>query len=325
MTDYCMTSTEGSKTNYLVYGFVTVAILLLQVAFSASASAQDEITVSNASVRLIHNLKIPAREAGVIMKYLKREGQMVKAGEVIAKLDDRLHRLENQAAKLDYEVALLESENLADKKYAQKSMQVSGAILERSSNAVKEFPKSISKTDLERAKLENERDQLAFEQAENRQKSAMMKASLKEAQSEITNARLSFRDIRSPLDGMLVERFPQENEWVATGEPVMRIISLKTLRVETTIDATKYDPSVLDKAAKFDCVVGGKIESFSGKVTFASPEVSLSGVFAVWVEIENRDNLLRPGVRGTLTIDNSAKTPEKKSEGEKNASPKSAK
>ena len=42
---------------------------------------------------------------------------------------------------------------------------------------------------------------------------------------------------------------------------------------------------------------------FDGEVVFVSPEVNpVNGQVRVWAEVVNRDNRLRPGLQGTLTI-----------------------
>ena len=50
--------------------------------------------------------------------------------------------------------------------------------------------------------------------------------------------------------------------------------------------------------------LGGKTANdFDGTVVFVSPEVNpVNGQVRVWAEVENKKLLLRPGVRGNLTI-----------------------
>ncbi|MGC3967799.1 MAG: hypothetical protein QM775_10635 [Pirellulales bacterium] len=63
-------------------------------------------------------------------------------------------------------------------------------------------------------------------------------------------------------------------------------------------------------AARFQAPVGAEqSQEFFGRLSFVSPEVDpVNGEVRLFVEMANPDQLLRPGLRGTLTIDLSADT-----------------
>ncbi len=116
--------------------------------------------------------------------------------------------------------------------------------------------------------------------------------------------------ILAPLDGIVVERFHQEGEWVKPGEPVFRVVRMNRLRIATTLDASTVLPSQVDgKPVTFTVMLpDGKPRSFQGKIVFVSPLVDVGMKFQVWAEVDNvldpggKHWLLRPGLSGELAI-----------------------
>ena len=86
----------------------------------------------------------------------------------------------------------------------------------------------------------------------------------------------------------------------------MRIIKINPLRVEAFVDGSKYGANLYGRPARLTAHLppGDRVAEFHGRVVFVSPEVQpVNGQVRVWAEVENRDLQLRPGTRGTLTID----------------------
>ena len=70
---------------------VAVALTLLPAA--AARAVDTEPVLERCLVSLMEEAKVPAREAGVLEELLAREGDVVKRGDVIAKIPRELQRL----------------------------------------------------------------------------------------------------------------------------------------------------------------------------------------------------------------------------------------
>lgn len=163
------------------------------------ASAAEPIKVQSAFVRVLDEADIPAREAGILSTLEVREGDLVRAGQVLSRLDDDDAKLavaraeldlaiaERQAknsvpirtaeallkeaeqdqaqAKLSQRIAAMKAANDVAVRHASKSRDASKAEFDRAVQARKAFEKSISQTELDRLKLVLERNELEIEKA----------------------------------------------------------------------------------------------------------------------------------------------------------------
>jgi multidrug resistance efflux pump len=177
-------------------------------------------------------------------------------------------------------------------------------VLTRAREAQKEFPKSITETEYEKLRLENERDGLSYEKAMRDELVADLQEELKGSSAELAKLLVNRRTIVSPIDGILVEVPVQVGGWAASGATVARVIGLDRLRIVAQVPSGKIDDSQVGQPVRFTAKVpySDAPVSFEGKITFVSPEVSINDDLRVWAEIENTMHQLRPGVRGELEI-----------------------
>lgn len=174
-------------------------ILAAFLAAGVGARAADAIKVQSAFVRVLEEADIPAREVGVLATLDAREGDLVKSGQVLSRLDDDDAKLavaraeldlaiaERQAknsvpvrtaeallkeaehdhaqAKLALRIAVMKAANDVAVRHASKSRDASKAEFDRAVQARKAFEKSISQTELDRLKLVLERNELEIEKA----------------------------------------------------------------------------------------------------------------------------------------------------------------
>jgi len=277
--------------------------------FAARASA--DTLEATAQAKLITELLVPAREAGVVMKLLVHPGDVVKKDDPLVQLDDRLIRLQREAALVEAELAEMDSHNDVDLRFAEKSEAVARAELERMLQANRDYERSISRTELQQTKLSAERSSLAAEQATRDLDSKRLTVDLRCKQVKLLTMRLEMMMALAPVDGLVIDldQAPQEGEFVQAGAPVLRMIQLNPLRVEGLLDARRFDQSLEGAPVIFHVPLppGGTMTEFHGKVTFVSPEIDpVDSQIRFWAEIENPEFKLRPGSRGKLIIDLSA-------------------
>ncbi len=289
-------------------------MFLQMVVFAALGAeppaATKTIAVDQATVKLISEVRVPATEAGQLVQLGVSEGDIVASGDEIGQIDDELVRIDKELAQLEHEIAEEKAENDIDERHAKKSLEVAQSELKLSLEAVGRVATSVPQVELERLDLVVEKARLAIEQAQRDLHVATLTKQLKQRMIAAAEKRINLRNIRAPLDGMVVEIFAQQGEWVAPGDPVVRIVRLDRLRVEAHLKAAEFGSELKGSQAHFTVAIPGKMrdERFDGVVTFVNPEVEpVTGETRVWVEVNNRELLLRPGVHGRLSISTPAR------------------
>lgn len=267
---------------------------------TAEPSTETEpIEISSAQLQLIVNVEVAAKDAGVIESLQVVEGKEVLTGDVLARLDRDSAIASAEVAESELSIAKAQSKNDIDLRYAEVSKEVSGKVYQRSVNATKQFAKSVSKTETERLKLEHERASLSGEQAERTAVVNELTVGLKESQLALANVQLRNREIQSPVSGLVVQVYRQAGEWVQPGQPIARLIDLKTLRVSCRCYLKDASPDQIASEAIF--VVADK--QYKAKVVFVSPEIDPNvGDFIVWAEVENPTGALKPGMNGKVVL-----------------------
>ena len=281
-------------------------LIIVMALMSADPATETQILViDDAQVKLIEQVRVPAMEAGVLVKLDVKEGDVVKVDSPLGRIDDELIRVQQETAQFEHEVAKLESENDVDQRFAKKSREVAKSELTRSveSNAI--YAASVSLTEIERLQLVVERSALSLEQSQRDMTLAKLTERIKDRALVAATKRAVRCRLTAPIDGMVVELFANRGEWLQPGDPVVRIVNLDRLRVEAHVDGKKYGKELQGCRVQFTVTLppGDRQEEFVGRVSFVSPELQpVTGQARIWAEIENREMNLRPGDHGKLTI-----------------------
>ena len=287
--------------------FTIVSLFLQQPLRAADDKATDrsELQIDSVLVSLIEEVEVPAREVGQLNMIQVKEGKTVEKGAVLAQIEDSEAMLLLQQAKLEYEMARLKAANDVDLRFARKAHEVANAELQRAEDSIKKYPKSISKTELDRLKLTSEKSELEIEQAAEERKTTQLEASLKQNAEQVASLAVQRRKVVSPINGMVVQILIRNGEWVRPGDTVLRILRLDRLRAEGLINASRLQEQDLQDRPVTLVVNPGTKQSmeFQGKISFVSPEINpVNNQTRVWAEIENPDLKLKPGMRASLII-----------------------
>ena len=201
---------------YFKNSLVVVASVVFGLSIPSQTLAADTLAVDGLVVAAIDSVDVPANETGVITQLDVREGNTVKAGQSIGKLDDRKARMEQSLAKVKLQIATQNAENrlaaeLAAKKLAQqeqlvkqheivheiatrkaqnetrvlaskKTEDVTKIELDRATQARRQYVDSVSKSEIDGLRLAYERSRLETRQADfDRSVEAMQANAEKEA------------------------------------------------------------------------------------------------------------------------------------------------
>jgi membrane fusion protein (multidrug efflux system) len=214
------------------------------------------------------------------------EGDLVKAGQEIARLDET-------AAKLTVERLRLALEDNS----AMTEAEVGLAQAQDDLEAAKALAETISAS--ERRTVERR-----FELARVKVDRAKYQKADTEVQLKMAEKQLADRRIRAPIDGVVVTKHREAGESVDadTHTPVVTLIDVSRLRAEVVMPVEKYTAIHLDQRATITCdaLPDRRLE---GKVVFIEPVVRAEAdQFKVKVEFVDPSGQTRPGMRATVRI-----------------------
>ena len=269
----------------------------------AAATARGRtITATGFRVKLLRQVLLGFDRVGTIAELDLEEGRRVKAGQVIARLDD------------DVAVAALRSaekkaSNDVHKQYATASLAVSQNEHKQAPLANKNARMAVVPLiEIERLFLAKRRSELQIQQAEHDQAVAVLDRNLALAQ-------LKTYQLKAPFDGIVTRRFKQKGEAIRQGDPVVELVDVSTMKVEGRIplaQAIRLRPGLKVRVQLVDSEDrNGALPSafkqarFTGKLIYIDPGVSLVGErdVRVWAEVANHGGLLRHGLIAAISID----------------------
>ena len=271
------------------------------------SQAADTVTLPNCQLSLDASVQVPAQEAGVLVKIPVREGQQVAAGELLAQIDDLIPRAEYNVAFYKLKVAEKQAKDDVDVRYSIAAFELAAAKLQRSYAANAKTPNTRTQEEIDEQRLDKEKSKLMIEKSKKDMDVAGLQKGVSEAELKAAEAKLEHRKLLAPLDAVVIELKSHEGEWVAAGDPVMRLVRVDLLRVQGRLNAKEYRASDI-QGRPVEVVVTlahGQRETFPGKIVFVSPEVH-GEEFEVRAEVQNRKEgdfwLLSPGLKAEMTI-----------------------
>jgi multidrug efflux pump subunit AcrA (membrane-fusion protein) len=289
---------------------ISIAACLIAAAARAEESPGGDPVLERCLVSLVEEAKVPAREPGVLVELLIREGDVVKKGALIAKIDDNQPQMERRKAVAEHEQAVAKAESDVDVRYSVAAELVAEAEHKKALESHAKVPGSVTEVERDRLMLSEKKGELQIEQAQLERRLAALAAQSKEVEVLAAENAIDRRLIKSPLDGVVVQLFPHQGEWMQPGDPLARVVRADKLRVEGYVDAARLGPEEVSGRPVTVAVTlaGGRRETFTGKIVFTSPLVESGGDYRVFAEVENRQApgsqqwLLRPGQTASMTI-----------------------
>jgi multidrug resistance efflux pump len=284
---------------------------LLAIGGSPAAGPAGTVTLRNCVVSLDKDVQVPAQQAGLLREITVQAGAAVKADQVVAQIDDALAQRQQEVAEYQLQVADREAKNDTNLKYTEAAMRLAYSEWQRVVKINDDRPGTVPDEEVKRRKLTYERSYWENKQALESMQIATLKRAVAAAELKAAEEGLDRHKIRSLIDGVVQKVSLHAGEWVQPGDPVLRIIQMDSLRVEGSIDASKYSQGRIDGKPVTVRVKHPDegLLSFKGTVIFVSDEVLIGGERKVRAEVENRKGdvgryyLLSPGMAAEMTID----------------------
>ena len=265
---------------------------------------QKPLVLPDCDIYLIDRVELAAVDAGALAQMLVQPGDLVKANQVLAALDDQQAVLTAKAARRQLEMAVAQQRSNVDIEFAEKSERIAHTEWER----IQSIENVVTPAERASVRFEWEKAKLQIAKAKLDAQTAKLTADIRQAELEQAEHAVARRKVLCPFDGAVLETKSQVGEWVALGQTVVVVARLDRLRLKAYAPAASVDRRSLVKAP---CVVEAatsaeRMERFPGQISFVSPVVDSDGRFEIWCDItnlqENGDWLLTPGLRGSLTV-----------------------
>ena len=278
------------------------AAVLLFVSIAQFAPAQEYAEFDTALLTPISDTLLASETPGIVRAILVEPGEDVYESNVLVELNKESFEADLRVAETEKSVAEIEASNDVDIKFAEKTYEVNKKLLERSRCARKQYARSVTQTDIDRLQLELEQSQLSKRQAQLTLDIATETTNLRSDMVGVAKLNLKNRNITAPIDGRIEQLFVQKGQWVNAGAPIARVVDLTSLRVKAIFPVENYLRIKKGNSARFSYKIGEREFEVDGEVTYVN-SVLRDNVFQVWVDIDNADLKLIPGVQGKLSVE----------------------
>lgn len=170
----------------------------------------------------------------------------------------------------------------------------------------------IEELDMERAKTALEKKEFDYKSSKNLYTDKIISEddALKD-KIELDLARLQYqqateifeqRTLRSPIDGLVVDRLREVGESVSATQPMFRLVDISQVYVQFYVHAAESTTMKVGDVVTVTCPGTGIEGRFTGKIAFIDPRVdAASGLMRVKVLVPNHDRLIKPGLRAQVT------------------------
>lgn len=219
---------------------------------------------------------VKSKVSGEVEQVTVREGQDLRQGDVIARIDTR-----NLQAQYDRELAAVEK--------ARADLDL--ATLNRDKNRTLLEQRYIS--------------QNTYEQTEGAYAASLASFKLAEASARVVKISLDDAVIRAPFAGTIAKRQVQPGEKVATDSSIVTMVDLRQMLLEAAVPAAEIPSVRIGQTARFK-VGGFGDRQFTGEVQRINPVTSEgSRAITIYIAVPNADRALKGGMfaQGELTLE----------------------
>ena len=263
--------------------FIIILLILAIAAYTAVVFILKERNANSKIVKVSGNIegddvRISFRISGQVIELLTDEGKVIKKGDIVARLNkDELSKVQAEA-----EAAL---------KLAEYQYKLDYDDYVRAENLLKAGAISAQQRDAAKTKMDTDSANIK-----------QLRASL-----ELTNTKLGWADLASPLDGYVLVKSALPGEVVQPGSPVFTAVNLDDLWVTAYINETDLGKVKLGQKAhvETDTYHGKK---YNGWVSFISSQTEFTPkyiqtneervkyVYRIKVRVDNASLDLKPGM-----------------------------
>jgi len=243
---------------------------------------------TNGILKPKYSAKLSFATSGIVWKIYKKEGDTIKKGEVIIKLDDSLALLNEKRANYLYEESKKDN-------FLEQSINLMKKILESKERVYKQT-KAVSLNELYKLKMQYLDKQLQLKNFEETKAKYMYDFLL-------AKEKRKYYELYSPVDGIITKIVPEIGEWIEQGKVVVEVVDKSKCFVEVNIEAKVASRLKLNQKAFIFVEINNKEIKKEGIIKFISPVAdSSSSLVRVKVYFNNKDLKVIPGILARVVI-----------------------
>lgn len=254
----------------------------------ASAETEPEATnLIEGFTEPYADIQMAAAEMGTLSRVDVKDGDEVRVGQVIATLDDAVLRASLEVARagmsatgeIQSATTQLELKTVEQKKLSE--------LFDRDHASQQELDRVRGEVRMAEAKLQSVREDLEVRRLEYAR----------------IEAQLQQRQIRSTIDGVVVDVRKDHGEFVSPSDPVVaRIVQLDPLMVVFSVPNDRRSDVSRGQSVQMD--IGLHSAGATGIVEYVSPTADASsGTFRVKIRLPNPDRTWHGGEKSVLLLD----------------------
>lgn len=263
---------------YSLLGNIAPVVIEAQTVAAKKANVTTMVTATG-TIEPITQVEVGTQVSGVVEKIYVDYNSVVKQGQLIAELD-----------KTNLKAALMQAQASYDNAVTQRNY--TKTLYERQKSLFES--QVISKSD--------------FDDADYNYQTAIGTVTQRLSDLQRAETNLSYANIYSPIDGVVLSRDIDEGQTVAASYSTPTLFSiaqdLKEMQVEADVD--EADIGQVNEGQRVEFTVDAYIgETFKGVVTQVrlDPTVTSNVVtYTVVIKAENEDMKLKPGLTATISI-----------------------
>lgn len=249
--------------------------------------------VAEGTVRARHATDLKTEIRGSITAVHAREGQSVRRGQMIVKLDDREYEVAVEEARAKYLQALslltIEGDDIEFEQLAQE-------VREEFSN-LERLEKSGEITREERIAREVQMDIEALRDGRFRAEIAAARSGVAAARAELERARINLErtEVRAPFDGVITGLTLTRGQQLAANDVVCSIVD--NINIEAEVGVLEADLGYVAVGKSVLLAVPALRDTFRVQVDVVSPQFNReSRTCPVLIRVKNVDGRLLPGM-----------------------------
>lgn len=204
---------------------------------------QDTVVVRDVVVDFAGQVDVPARLSGPVSGLPVRQNQWIRAGELLAMLDDSALTIRRRAASLKQDSARLVLNDEVEIRYAETALAEAEAELDDGLAASDRVSGAVARNQLRRMKLAVERAELELARAEKQRLQAAIELQLRAADLAVIDNELTQLKCVSPIDGVVLKVHRDLGEWTHAGETLVTVADAAVLHLHALVSADELDPA----------------------------------------------------------------------------------
>lgn len=249
--------------------------------------------IAEGTIRARHSAEIRAEITGKITGVHADEGQMLRRGQLIAKLDDREYKVAAEEARASYLRALsmlaIEEDDLEAQAMAPEMRDELADL--------KKQERSGQITAQERLAREVEMDVQALKDGKFRVEIAAARSGVSQARTALERARLDLErtEIRAPFSGTITGLMLSRGEQVTVNEVICTIVD--NVNIEAEVGVLEADLGYVAVGKPALLAVPALKETLQVEVTVVSPRFDReSRTCQVLIRLQETSGRIRPGM-----------------------------